>query len=69
MTLNDEFKKFLDTDKSREEFLKLQLDRAIDIMKRAYPFIETWHESSHAGTGYGALNVMTEINKFIKEME
>jgi hypothetical protein len=67
--MSDEFSKFLRGNKDREEFLTDQLVRAVTLMKSALPFLKTWYESSHAGTGLGALAVMKDIITFIKDFE
>ncbi len=62
--LKDEFSKFLDSD---PRINKLSI--AINLLKRAYPFLETWYHQAHAGTGLGAKALMLEINKFLKDLE
>lgn len=62
--LRDEFNKFLEND---SRFKKL--DTAVNLIKRSYPFIETWFKQSHAGMGLGAKNLMLDISKFLKELE
>ncbi len=69
MSLPDEFEKFLNSQNSKEDFLKEQLQRAVEIMKKAHPFLKTWHLSAHAGMGEGALKVMNEMADFINDFE
>jgi hypothetical protein len=69
LSLPDEFQKFLNAKVSREEFLMEQIHRAIIIMKKAHPFLITWHESAHAGMGEGALKMAHEMADFIKDLE
>ena len=64
MTLKDEFEKFLDKDPRMNN-----LELAVVLLKRAFPFLQTWYQQSHAGTGNGAKQLMLDINKFIKDLD